>query len=263
MPPICRLFVSVQYEVAEIVHGDGGFAGFGQRLTSLGKRCHSSQPPLVRGEEVFGHPLKHGHGIYRRAGGVLQAQGVDADHEGPAVALAAGLGDVLEVGVVQDPQAHGGDGHLVHWIGELARILGRAYVVSGIGAEDGDVAFLEEGETCRLTRGGTGFAGHRALNRAPVELSGSHEEHIARLNAEPAALLGGQDVVGHDALAAFHPVDTADEGHIHQHAAGDKAVSRLFDGAHGGAEAGGHHVGRLAVVGLAVPRRSGPGCPRG
>ena len=47
--------------------------------------------------------LEDGDGIHRRAGGVMQAQRADSQHELPTVSLTAGLGHLFEIGVIQYP----------------------------------------------------------------------------------------------------------------------------------------------------------------
>ena len=90
-----------------------------------------------------------------------------------------------------------------------------------------------------------------------MQLTGADQQDVAGFDLEAAAGFGGQDVVGHNALAAFYPVDAPHQGDVHQHAAGDEAAAGLFHGADGGAQAGGYIVGGLAVVGFAVPEEVG------
>ena len=98
---------------------------------------------------------------------------------------------------------------------------------------------------------------HRPFNVPPVKLARSNQQQVAFFYLETALGFRPQDVVGHDALTAFHPVDSPDQGNIHQYGAGNDAVFRLFDRSNRGPHAGRDEVGGLAVVGLALPKEMG------
>ena len=55
----------------------------------------------------------------------MEAQGADGDQELPAVALPAGFGHVFQVGVVENPETHGGDADLMDG-------LGHAFILGGL-----------------------------------------------------------------------------------------------------------------------------------
>ena len=90
-----------------------------------------------------------------------------------------------------------------------------------------------------------------------MQLAGADEQNVTLFDLEAAFLLGSQNVVYHDALAPFNPVDAADVRNVNQHSAGDNALMCLFDRTEGRTHAGGHQMGRFPVVGLPVPEEMG------
>ena len=170
----------------------------------------------------------------------MQAQWADGHHELPSVPLPARFGEILQVGIVQYPDAHSHDAHLVDGVGHLL-VLARHHVVACVRAYHGDAALVEQGQTGGLAGRGAG-AGYvpRALDLSPVQLAGAHQQDVTLFHAKAAASLRLQDVFRHGTLAPVQPVDATHHGHVHQHGACGDAVFCHLHRLHGSPQAGGN-----------------------
>ena len=167
--------------------------------------------------------LKNRYRVDRRAGGVVQRQRPNGQHELPAVAFPAGRCQFLKIGVVQNPHSHRHDADLVDGVGQPWVLLGRN-VIAGVGAQHCNVPLPEDGQAGGLAGRRSSLPDHRPFDVAAMELSRPNQKDVSRFNLEPAPFLRGQYIVGHNAFAAFQPVDAPYHWHVNQHPAGDYPV---------------------------------------
>src|SRR5688500_8077020 len=134
---------------------------------------------MTRGGTQDDTGLEHRHGIDRRPGRVGDAEGQDVDQELPAIAGTAGFGEVVQPGVVKDPEAERDDAYLVDRVGE-ALVGGRLDVVAGVGAEHGDASLAQQWQQLGQRAGAAGLARvDGASLLALTELAGTEEEYVA------------------------------------------------------------------------------------